>query len=240
MSDRPLLSVPAALLVAALIPFAAACGGDSTGPESSNRVQVTLRKSGPGPGPVNSTSPARTSQTSGSLVTLADVQSIEVTVDRVEVLPVGSDGTDGWVDVPVVDDTQTVDVLLLPGSGSGNVIASTDLEAGDYSDVRLFISGATVTFSDSTTVRGAEGASDQEFEGGTPHDLTVPGGQQGLRLSTGSFTVPAEMGGNVVRVTVDPLASVGTIVVTSDQGLIVNPVLSAEANPSDSESDSGS
>lgn len=227
MSHRSSPRTLAVALAAALVPLAAACG-DSTGPEERNFVQVTLRKASAGPGPVNDMSPSGAGAATGSLITLPDVQSITVTVNRVEVLPVGSAAAGGWVSLPVINDSKTVDLLTLPESGNGTLLASSDLEPGDYRNVRLFFSGATITFRETVTVRGASGASEQEFEGGTPHQLTIPGGQEsGLELTTESFTVPGEQGEGTVRVLADVTATLGTIVVT-EQGLIVNPVLEAE------------
>lgn len=238
MSSRPTSRALAFVLTAVLVPVAAACGGDSTGPEASNSVQVTLRKAEAAPDPVGSTSPSAGVAT-GDLVTLPDVQVLNVTVTRVEVRAVGSD-EDGWVSVSVLNDSQTADLLTLPESGDGIALASSELDPGDYRNVRLFFSDATITFRETTTVRGEQGASDQEFDGENPHELTIPGGQEaGLQLATESFAVPAsEEGGNVVRVLVDVTASIGTIAVTPDQGLIMNPALEAETGTT--QSDSGS
>lgn len=237
MIDRPSPPALAVVLAAVLASLAAACGGDSTGPETSASVQVTIRKSTPGPGPVNTASPGTPADpTTAEILTSSDLSALEVTIDRVEVLPSGAQGDDAWVSVSVIGDSKTADLLTLAESGNGEPLASSDLDPGDYRNVRIFVSDASVTFRQTTTVEGTGGASSREFEGGTPHPLTIPGAQSGIELATGTITVPSP-GGGMIRVLVDTRASVGTIAV-SEQGLIMSPALTAETGSV--ESDSGS
>lgn len=225
MIHRPSPRALALVVAAALLPLAAACGGDSTGPESSASVQVTIRRSTPGPGPVGTVSPTGADPATADIVTSSDLSSLEVTIDRVEVLPAGGGG-DAWVEVPVIGDSKTVELLTLTESGNGESLAGSDLDPGDYRNVRISVSEASVTFRENTTVQGTGGASSQEFEAGVAHPLTLPGAASGIELSTSTFTVPSP-GGGLVRVMVDTRATVGTLAV-SEQGLVMSPALTAE------------
>lgn len=242
MTQRPSPSSLTLLLAAFLVPLASACGDDATGPEADTSVRVTLERAGASPGPVNSASPSADGArqgpaNQGNIVTLPDVQSIEVTVSGVRVLPAGAGGQDGGVSLSVVGGSRTVQLLSLPASGGGTPLASAEVEPGDYRNVRIFFSGASVTFTDSVTVRGAGGTADRAFAGGTPHEVTIPGGQEsGLELvPEESFSVPGERGGQTVRLVADVTASVGTISVT-DAGLVMNPVLSATTDTTEMDS----
>lgn len=226
----------AAALVAALLPLAAACGGDGTGPDlSDSSVQVTLRKSEPTVGPIADRSPSFSHEETDALVTLASIESLSLTLDGVEVFRLSSDGSGGsWVPLGAAG-AQQVFVLALPGEGDGDLVASADLDPGDYRDVRLSVPDAAVTFSQDATVPGGEGSSSQDVQAGSTHDLIIPNGADpGLELSAASFSIPGETG-TTVRVIIDVPESISAMV-SSDQGLVMSPVLSAETTATDTAS----
>jgi len=140
-------------------------------------------------------------------VPLGSVQSILITVDRIEVHRVGSDdeeesedegsegegsegegedGTEGddegsgaWISVDLVAGEVTVDLMSM----SPQEIASDAIPGGTYNKLRLFFSLSTITFSEDVTVGGGE-----PLDAGIPHDLEIPSGDNtGIKVQTGFF-----------------------------------------------------
>ena len=142
-------------------------------------------------------------------VPLGSVQSILITVDRIEVHRVGSDdeeesedegsegegsegeGEDGtedddegggaWISVDLLPGGVTVDLVGM----SPQEIASDAIPGGTYNKLRLFFSLSTITFSEEVTVGGGE-----PWEAGVAHDLDIPSGANtGIKVQTGFFDV---------------------------------------------------
>lgn len=229
-TSRSFLSLTISLALAALL---AGCG-DGTGPAGSGSVQVNMASGGSASGAVQVSTSLTPPGARAGVVSLSQVESVEVTVNRVEVLRVGADSASAdsagpWVALQVEGGSQTVDLTDLP-SGDGVTVASAELDPGDYRNVRLFFSGATVTFTEDVSFPGG-GQGGRTFEAGTAHELTVPSGAEtGIKVNTGSFTVDDETGATV-NLLADTDASVDGIVV-SGQGLIMKPVLTGRARTS--------
>ncbi len=143
-------------------------------------------------------------------VPLESVQSILITVERIEVHRVGSDdddesedegsegegseGEDGdgseddddegsgaWISVDLVAGGLTVDLVGM----SPQEIASDAVPGGTYNKLRLFFSSSTITFSEDVTVGGGS-----TYEADTVHELEIPSGRNtGIKVQTGFFDV---------------------------------------------------
>lgn len=220
------LSPAFALSMSVALAAAVTACDDNTGPAGSGTLEVTMSQTSSG-GSASLTAAPSDAGTAG-VVDLSNVTSVSVAVERVQVLRV--DG-DAWVDLTVVGGTQTVDLVDLPEPGASVTVAADQLEPGDYRNVRLFSASSTVTFSEDVTFPGQGGASQQTFEAGTAHDLSVPSAEEtGLKVPTASFTI-SEGASGTVNVLADVDASVQSIVLTAE-GLLMTPVLTAEASGS--------
>ncbi len=83
----------------------------------------------------------------------------------------------GWVDIPVVP-AQKIDLAALQGTKTADLLLDVDIEAGDYTELRLIVD---------TTIM----ANSIELSAGGQFDLTIPsGGTAGLNIK-GDFTVSA-------------------------------------------------
>lgn len=202
-----------------------ACEDGVTGPKTA-RTSVTLSQAGSGSAALASQFMA--SRTGLSQVSLDAVSSIVVEVNRVEVHRVEStnegdgDGEDGegqpaWVSLNV--ETQEVDLINDLSDGQTVTLAEGELSAGDYDQVRLFIEGATITFSEPQSVPGAGDQTVSEAQ------LTIPSvNQTGIKIPGASFTV-AEDGGPTVDIEFDADTSVQNITITGTGDVKMNPVL---------------
>lgn len=216
--------------LAVVLPLAACDSG--LGPEESGQFTVNIAEQSSGSAAYAALGAFTSQQVAAAgNVSLDDVSSIDVTVDRVEVLRIAGDngangqGTAGWVSVGVEGGTVDVDLLNL---GSGVTLASGELEAGEYRNARLFFESATITFSNDVTLGSGPGA--ETFEAGTPHDLFIASGTEtGIKVPTASFTV--DEGQTNVTVLVDTDASVQSLNVTGN-GILMSPVLTAQAGGS--------
>lgn len=205
------LSALRAAGVTLLVFTLAACDTSSTlGPDGTTRV--LLAPAGSGGGGTAASIRASADATGGN-VSLDVVESIEVTIDRLEARRVDSEEEDPWVSLDVEE--QTVDLLALPDDGLE--VARGDLESGTYENLRLFLSGSIVTFSEAVTLGAA-----RTFEAGVAHDLFIPSAEQtGLKIPTAQFTVGD---GETVTIEFDADASVRTLAATG-RGILMSPVL---------------
>lgn len=169
-------------------------------------------------------------------VPLESVQSILITVQRIEVHRVGSDdddeaegegseseGADGtedddegsgaWISVDLVAGGVTVDLIGM----SPQEIASDAVPGGTYNKLRLFFSSSTITFSEDVTVDGGS------YEAG-PHVLDIPsGGNTGIKVQTGFFDV-SDGETETVEVVVDVANSVKNVT-ANQNGVKMTPVI---------------
>ena len=97
------------------------------------------------------------------------LDSVIISVTRVEVHKSGSDSTSGWF--VINDSTRYFDLLLLT-NGASAVLGDTSLTAGKYTQIRLIIGDGSYV-----------------IDQGVKHDLEIPSGSQtGLKL-THQFTI---------------------------------------------------
>ena len=139
-------------------------------------------------------------------VPLESVQSVLVTVDRIEVHRVGpgddeseseqsegegsegdngteddGEGSGAWISVDLAAGGVTVDLVGM----SPQEIASDAVPGGSYNQLRLFFSASTIIFSQDVTVGGG-----LTYEAGTTYALEIPsGGNTGIKVQTGFFDV---------------------------------------------------
>lgn len=139
-------------------------------------------------------------------VPLGSVQSVLITVDRIEVHRVGTDddesesepsegegsegdngteddgeGSGAWISVDLAAGGVTVDLVGM----SPQEIASDAVPGGSYNQLRLFFSASTIVFSQDVTVGGG-----LTYEAGTTYALEIPSGANtGIKVQTGFFDV---------------------------------------------------
>ncbi|HSD31045.1 MAG TPA: hypothetical protein VLB49_03985, partial [Gemmatimonadales bacterium] len=97
------------------------------------------------------------------------VEKIEVTLEAVELQTPGS----GWQRVTLDPALSPFDLKALPAAGSADEIELGEVQVvGGTCEVRLFVSGATITFNDDVVI-GTE-----LVTAGTEVDVTIPSGPQ--------------------------------------------------------------
>lgn len=198
------------------VAFGLAACGDSTGPNGTGEMSVSLQESGSGSSSIMAS--VSTSESSSSEISLSSVSSVEITLERVETLPAGEPDAEGaWVSLDVEGEV-TVDLMDLSAVGP-IVLAEGTVPAGSYSNVRLYFSAASITTSEEITLEG----------GGTvaagTYDLFIPSGMEtGVKIALGSVTVSEDESANVV-LEIDTEGSVQTVVYNEPEGFIMNSVL---------------
>lgn len=192
-------------LVAASCLGLSAC---STGPETGD-LRVVMTLSGPASGSVAS---ASLSAGAAGDVPLASIESIVLTIVRIDAKPVsapddvesqgeGEGDASGWVRVPVMEGT-TVDLLALPTVG-GQEVTEGEVVATTFKEIRLVCDGtATITLSEPVTVAGGEVIGDDEP---LLQPLSIPSCESsGLKIKGGTFLVPGDGEGTaIVQVEID-------------------------------------
>ncbi len=198
----------------------AACGG-GTGPEGSGDVQVLLSQRVV----ANSVLAAELGASGGAAISLADVESIEITVTGVQALLRGGDEDGGgWVDLDLTLGQNPIDLLSLPGSGLE--IANGELAVGTYGNIRIFFQDpANISLANNVSV----GPSDFLVDG-NPHNLRIPSGAQtGIKIPTAGFEVN-ETTGETLTIVFDAALSVQTVTATGNGVLMMSPVLTESSN----------
>lgn len=174
-------------------------------------------------------------------VPLSAVESIEVAVTRVDVLLIegadsaaadttaadttGTDEDEGgesrWYSLELTE-ASAIDLIKLATDTTGGIaLASGELPAGEYGNVRLFFSAATITFKEAVRVGNAT------YEAGVAHDLFIPSGSQtGIKIPQARFEVGSGES-ETVNVLFNASASVRNIVARGPNGILMTPVLGA-------------
>jgi hypothetical protein len=162
----------------------------------------------------------------GGNVGLDAVGSVEVTLTRVEALPQGAvNGADGaWV-VIELGAPVTLDLMDLPTAAEDAIkLPKGELAAGTYFNLRLFVSDATITFSEDVTVGG--GPAEVTYVADTPYPLRIASPlDTRLLVPTGTFVV-TEGESTEIDLIFDLGASVRSIVATP-LFLLMTPVIIA-------------
>lgn len=212
-----------ALLSAFLVFGIGACSDDATGPRGTGDLSVTL-------GQLDGSSSAAVGERSPRLshVELSSVESIIVTVHRVQVHPVdpGEDGgsadAQGWIDLELTAPAQ-IDLRDLSSAPSLTVAEGEGLSAGQYDGVRFFFNGISVTFNAAQTVPGTQ-------ETITEGSLVVPSGNEtGIKVSGASFTIETD-GTTTFDAMWDASTSVANVTIASTNEVIMAPVLVADGD----------
>ncbi len=195
----------------------AGCG---TGPESGT-LQILMTKSQPAAGSV---APALVIDGTAGDVSLSSIESIVLTVSRVDVKPAsapdGEDGESQWIRVPVTGGA-VVDVLALPALG-GQPVAEGEVAATEFKEIRLICDGgATITLSEPVTVSGGLVIGDDEP---LQQPLNIPSCQSsGLKIKGATFRV-SEDDEATATVELETDATVQSIIWTSN-GFSMHPVM---------------
>lgn len=229
------------LLVLALAAGLAACGDDPTGLEGSGTATVQLASLGSSSQSM-AASVVEADPRLGA-VALEDVESITVTIERVEAHRAGTkedsadggengengeDESGGWVGIDV--ETQTLDLIQDLSDDQTVTVAEGELPAGDYDQVRFFLSEAEITFATEMAVSGPG----EDIPAGEPASLRIPSSEQsGLKVPDAGFTVGEAA--TEVTITFDEGTSIQNITITGTGQVIMAPVLAA----GDEESDEG-
>jgi hypothetical protein len=178
-------------------------------------------------------------------VPLESVQSILITVERIEVHRVGSDdedqsedeGSDGegsegegsegegsgaWISVDLVAGGVTVDLVGM----SPQEIASDAVPGGTYNKLRLFFSTSAIIFSEDVTVGGGS-----TYEADTAHELEIPSGDNtGIKVQTG-FIDLSDGETETVNLVVDLANSVKNVTANQNR-VMMTPVISGRVGSS--------
>jgi hypothetical protein len=180
-------------------------------PDSTSSGLATIRVSLGRADATASTAVATGGVTTAGAVDLASVASLTVTLDSVQLQ---TSSSQGW---------QTLNFTSLPV----NLLdLSTPIDLGEVQvetgsgEVRMFVSDATITFSEDVVV------GQQTFLGGTTppteYPVRIPSGDQTGLKADGTFD--ATMDPTHVTLGFDGVATVGTIVATGN-GILLTPVI---------------
>lgn len=196
---------------------------DTTGTNGAVPTRVTLSAAAPTMFQVTAVPGA--DGAAMALVSPDEVDSLMVTIERVEVLAIADTadtataGDGQWIEVPTVAPT-AIDLLALPSAEEDGVtLAAGDLDPGDYGSVRLFISSAQIWFNTEVSAPG-NGSS---FSADQPYDVIIPSSSQsGIKTDAG-FTVP-DTGGDIA-LTFDADATIQHVNLTGSGKIMVPPVI---------------
>lgn len=192
-------------------------GGCKDALAPSGNVQVALAPDGGG---AQAFAASVVAGSGAATLSLDDVESIDVTITRVEIQVASAEGESGWVQLPL-STSQAIDLLSLPVAGVQ--IAGGSVAAGTYGMVRLFFDDATLSLKEGVEVTVGQ----QTFSADdNPHPLLIPSGAEtGVKIPTPGFQVESDT--ENVTVLFDDALSVQTVVATGN-GLAMNPVLTAQ------------
>lgn len=216
-------------LLTTLLAFGITACDDTTGPEGPG--SATIQLTGMDAGAQSVATRAVAADPRFASVTLDDVESISVTIDRVEAHREGTEddpeteedegeGSGGWFGIDV--EASTVDLIQDLSADQSITVAEGELPAGDYDQVRFFFSEATITFASTVEVPGPG----EDIAGGEAVALTIPSGAQtGIKVPDASFSVGE--GATEVTIVFDEGTSVQNVTVTGTGEVIMAPVLVA-------------
>jgi hypothetical protein len=209
-----------------LIPIA--CGlvvftacSDSSGPDGEARVYMSSTTAS-----ANLVASASSSSESEGSIPLTAVDSINIVLTSIQAVST-SDSAGGVTLSLQGDGTKVLNLMDLSALGSDStLVARGDLPAGTYNNVRLRFSSATITLNQDVIVGTSS------YPAGT-YDLTVPSGlSSGIKVQGSSFTV-ADDASTSITLSFDETATVGTIVATGANKLMMSPVVHVRTHTSD-------
>ena len=155
------------------------------------------------------------------VIGLSDVDSLDVRVTSVAVLPVASEkdsaSNAAWQTVQVVGNG-LLNLLKLPTSTQGAfVLASDSVPSGQYSQVRFFLENMTMWLNRQIQVGQIL------FQPNTPYTVTMPSGSETGLKTRAQFTIPD--GGGSVDLVFDGTATLANLTLTGTGAVIMAPVL---------------
>ncbi|HEX9631380.1 MAG TPA: DUF4382 domain-containing protein [Gemmatimonadales bacterium] len=228
MANRTLTGRAWASLAVLGAAVGAACQGQPGDPDATAAVSVTMQRVGAGTA-AQAAAGWFASATGGmGRIDLATVDSLMVTLDRIEFLPAVQDEGDengengdgeggGWVSLDVED--VRFDLLALPTTDeTGIVLVTGELPVGDYLRVRLFVTDPMVWFN--TPIQLGQAFT---FDPDVGYDVFIPSGDQtGIKTDQG-FSIPE--GGGDVTLVFDENASLANVAATGNGRVILAPVI---------------
>lgn len=205
-------------LLATAGPFVLGCS-DSSGLGKPAPISVTLQQAGSviAAPSLQIMSP----QGAAGVISLSDVDSLNVRVTGVEALPVVSQPDSAndaaWQPVSVVGNG-LLNLVKLPTSTQGVFVLATDsVPSGDYGNVRFFLQDMTIWLNKQIQVGQII------FQPNTPYTVTMPSGAQTGLKTKASFTIPE--GGGQVDIVFDGTATLANLTVTGTGAVVMAPVL---------------
>ncbi|MGD2135513.1 MAG: DUF4382 domain-containing protein [Gemmatimonadales bacterium] len=214
--------------VSAVAVAAAVACSDSTGVDDTGDVRVTLAQSDAIITQVVSSALLASDAALGAL-NPDTIQSLTVTVPEIEFLQgaVGDNTADSsWVSL-TLSTPANIDLMTLPVEGASPVvITSGSVAVGDYRNVRLFVSEASIVFTGPITL--GEGAA--SYDGGTTYTVTVPSGMETGIKTDATFTVTADDSGTPVDVDLlfEPTSTFQNVTANGTGGVMLTPVIMAQ------------
>jgi hypothetical protein len=205
-----------------LIAFLTGACGDGLGPGQVATLDVTIQQA------IESSAPSvvgwYASVGGGDAVVLDknDIALLEIVVTDIEFLPadkVDNANDDGvWLSLQLPAPV-TLNLAALPAEGeSPLVIGSGPAASGDYRDVRLFVSEASIVFTSDVDL----GVTAQ-FAGNEQHDVIIPSGETtGIKTDV-AFTVNEAQ--DAVNLLFDPNATYLNVTGTGSGDVILSPVI---------------
>lgn len=196
----------------------AACT-DGTGLGDPAPISATLQLSG---SPTASPSfQAVEPRSAGAVVTLADVDSLNTRVTRVEALPLAyqpdSMDTGAWQAVEV-SGNGLINLVKLPTETQGALVVAVDsIPSGEYVNLRFYMEDLTIWFNKQIQVGHIV------FHPNTPYTVTLPSGAQSGLKAKAQFTLPK--GGAQVRIVFDGHATLANLSITGTGAVVLAPVL---------------
>ena len=213
--------------MAALAAGAGVACQSAGGPSAETaEVRVTMSRQGPAVAPQAVAEWFASAAGLQARIDLETVDSLMVTLDRIEFLPAVQDDEDengengengGWQSLDVED--VRFDLLALPATDeTGLVLVIGELPVGDYRNVRLFVSDVMVWFNTPIQIGAAF-----TYDADVGYEVVVPSGDQtGIKTDQG-FSVPVE--GADVALVFDENATLANVTATGNGKVILAPVL---------------
>jgi hypothetical protein len=204
---------------AVLVALAVAACTDGTGLGDPAPISATLQLSGsPTASPSFQVVDARSA---GAVVGLADVDSLNARVTRVEALPLAfePDSMDGgaWQSVDV-SGNGLINLVKLPTETQGALVVAADsIPSGEYVNLRFFMEDLTIWFNKQIQVGQIV------FQPNTPYTVTLPSGAQSGLKTRARFTLPE--GGAQVSIVFDGGATLANLSITGTGAVVLAPVL---------------
>lgn len=159
----------------------------------------------------------------GAVVTLADVDSLNVRLTRVEAMPLAFEPDSGdagaWQTVEVAG-SGLINLVKLPTQTQGAFVVATDsIPASEYIDLRFFMEDLTIWFNKQIQVGQIV------FQPNTPYTVTLPSGAQTGLKTKARFDLPE--GGAQVNILFDGTTTLANLAITGTGAIVLAPVLTS-------------